>query len=70
MVRADGGVMYLVSVTTDDIHIHLAGACAGCPGSQFTRDRLIEPMLTNAAPKAKLKLTTGWRVPDGARKVE
>ena len=28
------------------------------------------PLITNAAPKAKLRLTTGWKVPEGAKKIE
>jgi len=70
LVRADGGVLYLVSVTADDVHIHLAGTCSGCPGASITRDRLLEPALTTVAPKAKLRVTTGWRVPNDAEKIE
>jgi len=70
MVKADGGDLYLVNVTTEDVHIHLSGACAGCPGAQMTRDRMMEPLIVHAAPKAKLTLTTGFRVPEGARKIE
>jgi Fe-S cluster biogenesis protein NfuA len=70
LVEADGGVMYLVAASADDIHIHLAGTCAGCPGSNFTRDRILGPALQSVAPKAKLRLTTGVRVPDGARRID
>jgi Fe-S cluster biogenesis protein NfuA len=69
LVRADGGEMYVVRVTVDEIHIHLAGTCAGCPGASLTRDRVFEPALASVAPKTTLKLTTGWTVPDGAQKV-
>jgi Fe-S cluster biogenesis protein NfuA len=69
LIRADGGEMYLVSATAEDIHIHLAGTCAGCPGATMTRDRLLEPAIAAVAPKANLRVTTGWRVPDGARKI-
>lgn len=61
--------MYLVTATAEDIHIHLAGTCAGCPGATMTRDRLLEPTLHTVAPKASLRVTTGWRVPEGARKI-
>jgi Fe-S cluster biogenesis protein NfuA len=70
LIEADGGAIYVVSATAEEIHIHLAGACAGCPGASMTRERLIEPALAAAVPKATLKFTTGWRVPDGATKVE
>jgi Fe-S cluster biogenesis protein NfuA len=69
LVRADGGVMYLVSVSSEEVHIHLAGTCAGCPGASLTRDRVLEPALLSVAPKASVKVTTGWIVPNGAEKV-
>lgn len=70
LVKADGGELYVVSATADDVHLHLTGTCAGCPGATMTRERLLEPAVHGAAPKATVKVTTGWRVPDGARKVE
>jgi Fe-S cluster biogenesis protein NfuA len=70
LVRADGGVLYLVSVAADDVHIHLAGTCSGCPGATITRDRMLEPLLRTVLPKARLRLTTGWRIPPEAEKVE
>jgi Fe-S cluster biogenesis protein NfuA len=69
LVRADGGEMYLVTSSADEVHIHLAGTCSGCPGSSMTRDRVLEPAILAAAPKAILTVTTGWIVPDGAEKV-
>ncbi len=70
LVRADGGELYVVSATQDDVHLHLTGTCAGCPGSNMTRERLLEPAVKNVAPKATVKVTTGWRVPEGASLVE
>jgi Fe-S cluster biogenesis protein NfuA len=70
LVHADGGEIYLVAVTQDDVHIHLAGTCAGCPGAMMTRDRLLQPALQVLLPKAQLRVTTGWRVPEGAKRVE
>ncbi|MBX3263327.1 MAG: NifU family protein [Labilithrix sp.] len=70
LVKADGGELYLVSVTGEDVHVHLAGTCAGCPGATMTRERLLEPTVHGVAPKVALKVTTGWRIPDGAKKVE
>lgn len=70
LVRADGGELYVVSATPDDVHLHLTGTCAGCPGSNMTRERLLEPAVKNVVPKATVKVTTGWRVPDGATQVE
>lgn len=70
LVRADGGELYLVSASSDDVHLHLTGTCAGCPGANITRERLLEPAVHSAAPKANVKVTTGWNVPEGARKVD
>ena len=70
LVRADGGELYLVSVTADEVHLHLTGTCAGCPGAAITRERLLEPAVRSVAPKATVRVTTGWNVPDGARKVD
>jgi Fe-S cluster biogenesis protein NfuA len=70
LVKADGGELYLVSATADDVHLHLTGTCAGCPGAAMTRERLLEPAVRGAAPKATVKVTTGWTVPEGAQKVE
>jgi Fe-S cluster biogenesis protein NfuA len=70
LVRADGGELYLVSVTGEDVHVHLAGTCAGCPGATITKERLLEPTVRGVASRLTVKVTTGWRVPDGAQKVE
>jgi Fe-S cluster biogenesis protein NfuA len=70
LVRADGGELYVVSVTGEDLHVHLTGTCAGCPGATMTRERLLEPTIHGVAPKLTVKVTTGWRVPEGAKKVE
>jgi Fe-S cluster biogenesis protein NfuA len=70
LVRADEGVLYLVTATAEDVHIHLGGACAGCPGAAVTRDRMFGPAIKSLAPKANVRVTTGFRVPEGAEKVE
>jgi len=62
--------LFLVSVTAEDVHIHLGGACAGCPGAAITRDRMLEPALKTVLPKARLTVTTGFRVPEGAQKID
>ena len=69
LVAADGGAMYVVKAAGDDIHLHLTGTCAGCPGASLTRDGVIAPALRTVRPKARVVVTTSFRVPDGARKV-
>ncbi len=70
LVEADGGRMFLVTATQEDIHLHLAGTCAGCPGSAHTTTRVLAPTLEKVLPKAKLRVTTGWVVPAGALRLE
>jgi Fe-S cluster biogenesis protein NfuA len=69
LVRTDGGEVYLVRYDGDDVHIHLSGACAGCPGASLTSSNVIVPALRGAAPKVRVVLTTGVGVPEGARKL-
>jgi Fe-S cluster biogenesis protein NfuA len=69
LVKSDGGEMYLVRFDGDDVHIHLAGTCAGCPGASITGDKVILPALRTAMPKVRVVLTTGIRVPEGASRV-
>jgi Fe-S cluster biogenesis protein NfuA len=69
LVVADGGEMYLVRATGDEVHVHLTGTCAGCPGASLTRDGIIAPAVRTVAAKARVVVTTGPRVPDGARKI-
>ena len=66
LIEADGGRMFLVTASPEDIHIHLAGSCAGCPGSAHTASKILAPALESVLPKAKLRVTTGWVVPTGA----
>ncbi len=69
LVRTDGGELYLVRVDGEDVHIHLSGTCAGCPGSSITSDKIILPALRAASPKLRVVLTTGVKIPPGAERV-
>lgn len=69
LVNADAGELYLVSVTADEVHVHLAGTCAGCPGAVLTERHLIAPVVAEALPGATLRVTTGWRTPPGAQRL-
>jgi Fe-S cluster biogenesis protein NfuA len=63
LIKSDGGDMHLVRFDGDDVHIHLSGACSGCPGAAVTGDQVILPVLRAAYPKVRLVLTTGIRAP-------
>lgn len=72
LITADGGVMYLVksgSSPGEEVHVHLTGTCAGCPGAALTRDGIIAPAVRTVMPKARVVVTTGPRVPEGAKKI-
>jgi len=69
LVRADGGEIYIVAVEANHLSIHLAGRFAGCPGTPLTIRGIIEPAVRAVAPTAKLDISSGIRVPDGASPV-
>lgn len=66
LIRADQGEIYLVAVEPDQITLHLAGMCAGCPGVSLTVKGVIEPAVHAVAPAAKVVVSSGIRIPDGA----
>jgi Fe-S cluster biogenesis protein NfuA len=70
LVRADGGEIYLVSADDAGVSLHLGGRFSGCPGNTLARRRLLEPLISSAAPGAQVTLTTGPLVPKGAQKLE
>ncbi|MFO0667963.1 MAG: NifU family protein [Polyangiaceae bacterium] len=69
LIEADGGELYVASATEEEVHLHLAGTCSGCPGSTYTEKYLLAPIVKAAAAKAKLKLTTGYLVPKDAKRI-
>jgi Fe-S cluster biogenesis protein NfuA len=69
LVKSDGGEMSLLRFEGDDVHLHLSGACAGCPGAALTSERVILPALRTALPKVRVIVSTGIRIPDGAEKL-
>lgn len=71
LVEADGGVLYVVrkSPRETGVRLHLAGACAGCPGFRITSTEVIEPALRAAGVKGDIDMTAGWTVPEGALRV-
>lgn len=69
MIRADGGEVYLVAVEPDQLTLHLAGSYAGCPGVAVTTRMIIEPAIAAISPTARVIVTSGIRVPEGASKL-
>ena len=66
LVRADGGELYLVAIEPDQLTLHLAGLCSGCPGATLTKRAVIEPAVHAVAPSARVVVTNGARIPEGA----
>jgi Fe-S cluster biogenesis protein NfuA len=66
LVRADGGELYIVAIEPDQITLHLAGVCSGCPGATLTKRAVIEPAVHAVAPSARVVVTNGARIPEGA----
>ncbi len=69
LIQADGGALYVVSLSGDEVRLHLSGRCSGCPGAEFTTSGVIEPAVRAVAPEATVYVTTGWRVPEGAERI-
>jgi len=65
LIEADNGKLYLVSITDEEIVLHLGGACSGCPGVPITLKTLIEPVVHGVAPNIKVVVTNGAKEPRG-----
>lgn len=70
LIEADGGELYLVSATSDEIKLHLAGSCSGCPGAALTTRGVIEPTLRSVHPQVRVGVTTGYLIPQGATRLQ
>ena len=66
LIRADGGEVYVVAVEANHLSLHLAGRYAGCPGAPLVIRGIIEPAIRSIAPTARLDVSVGIKVPDGA----
>ncbi|MBX3181954.1 MAG: NifU family protein [Polyangiaceae bacterium] len=69
LVEADEGELYLVQAEGDQVHLHLAGRFAGCPGNTLATRRVIEPLLRRAKPSLMLQITSGAIIPEQARRL-
>lgn len=70
LVAADGGELYLVHATANEVHVHLAGRFSGCPGNELAVRHVLEPALLAAAPEATLHVTSGALIPPGAARLD
>lgn len=70
LIRADHGEVYLVEAQETYVSLHLAGRFSGCPGNTLVARRVIEPALASVVPNARVQVTSGYVVPEGAELVE
>lgn len=70
LVRADGGVLHFVSLSQDELALHLSGTCAGCPGVGLTSRGVIQPTIAAVAPELRVVVTSGAMIPTGATEIE
>jgi Fe-S cluster biogenesis protein NfuA len=70
LIRADGGDVYVVSAGDEAVELHLTGRFAGCPGNSLASRHVIEPAIRSVAPEARVTVTWGLIVPEGAKPAE
>jgi Fe-S cluster biogenesis protein NfuA len=66
LIRADGGQVHLVRADDDAVELHLSGRYAGSPGLTLTARRFVEPAVLAVMPRARVVVTSGALVPQGA----
>jgi Fe-S cluster biogenesis protein NfuA len=66
LIRADHGELYLVEVQETYVSLHLGGRFSGCPGNTLVARRVIQPALARVLPNARVQVTSGFVVPEGA----
>lgn len=69
LVEADGGELYLVLHEGDEMKLHLAGTCSGCPGAALTSRGVISPTLRAVNPQLRVVVTTGYLIPEGSQRI-
>jgi len=70
LIRADGGEIHLVCATDEGVELHLSGHYAGSPGNALATRRIIEPAIWAAVPGARVTVTAGALIPDGAERLD
>jgi len=70
LLEADGGELYVVSLAKKEVKLHLAGIWAGSPAATMAARRVVEPVVHKVHPKAKVTVSSGWTIPEGAERVK
>lgn len=69
LIKKSGGELYAVQVDDRHVKLHLAGTLSGSPACGVVTERVLSPAVRKVHPKARLEVTNGWTVPDGATKL-
>ena len=69
MVESDEGELFLVEDSGRDVHLHLRGRFAGCPGNELVTDQVVRPLIQAIRPQANVKISSGAILPDGATRI-
>lgn len=69
LIAADGGELYLIAAHEQLVSLHLGGRFSGCPGNNLVRRQIIEPMVAAVAPGARVEVSSGAIIPEGACKL-
>jgi len=69
LVEADGGELFLVPARGRVIHLHLRGRFSGCPGNPLVGEHVLRPVVEAADPAAKVQVTSGPILPEGAERI-
>lgn len=69
MVESDEGELFLVEDSGKDIHLHLRGRFAGCPGNELVTEQVVRPLIHAIRPQAHVQVSSGAILPEGAVKI-
>jgi len=69
LIEADGGELFLVPTRGRVVHLHLRGRFSGCPGNLLVAEHVLRPVVEAADPAAKVQITSGAILPDGAERI-
>jgi Fe-S cluster biogenesis protein NfuA len=69
LIEADGGELYLVAIGKKEMRLHLGGSWSGSPACAIATERIVEPAVHAVAPKLKVHVSSGYKIPEGAERV-
>lgn len=69
MVESDEGELFLVEDSGKEIHLHLRGRFAGCPGNELVTEQVVRPLIHAIRPLAHVQVSSGAILPAGAVRI-